>query len=161
MAKYVKCPRCELNYMKDGENYCDVCKAELRLINISNEEEDLELCPICGINFIKADQTMCDECMKKGVSIDEMDRDESPSDGSDWETKQTSESTEDGEIEVLSLSEIIAHEEDFDDDDEEEEVDHFEEEDDDDNDDDDFDFDVDDDSDDSDDDDDDDDDDLF
>ena len=31
MAKYVKCPRCDLNYMLKGEEYCDVCKAELKL----------------------------------------------------------------------------------------------------------------------------------
>lgn len=29
--KYVKCPRCDLNYMKEGEDYCDVCKAELKI----------------------------------------------------------------------------------------------------------------------------------
>ena len=30
MAEYVKCPRCDLNYMLKGEEYCDVCKAELK-----------------------------------------------------------------------------------------------------------------------------------
>ena len=30
MPKYVKCPRCDLNYMLEGEEYCDVCKAELK-----------------------------------------------------------------------------------------------------------------------------------
>ncbi len=24
---YIKCPRCELNYMPDTERYCSVCKA--------------------------------------------------------------------------------------------------------------------------------------
>ena len=27
---WVKCPRCELNYIREGEEYCEVCKAELR-----------------------------------------------------------------------------------------------------------------------------------
>ena len=27
---YIKCPRCELNYIKRGEEYCAVCKAELK-----------------------------------------------------------------------------------------------------------------------------------
>ena len=31
MAKYVKCPRCDLNYILEGEDYCDVCKAELKI----------------------------------------------------------------------------------------------------------------------------------
>ena len=29
MGKYVKCPRCELNWILEENEYCDVCKAEL------------------------------------------------------------------------------------------------------------------------------------
>ena len=31
---YVKCPRCDLNYMKDDEKYCDVCKVELKIAKV-------------------------------------------------------------------------------------------------------------------------------
>ena len=31
MSDYIKCPRCELNYIKKDEQYCQVCKAELKL----------------------------------------------------------------------------------------------------------------------------------
>ena len=45
MAKYVKCPRCELNFMLEGEEYCDVCKAELKkgpqLVFAVEEEEEV------------------------------------------------------------------------------------------------------------------------
>ena len=45
-AKYVKCPRCDLNYMLEGEEYCDVCKAELnkgpKLIFAVDEDEEPE-----------------------------------------------------------------------------------------------------------------------
>ena len=27
---FVKCPRCDLNYIRRGEEYCEVCKAELK-----------------------------------------------------------------------------------------------------------------------------------
>ena len=30
--KYVKCPRCDTNYMAEGEPYCDVCKADLKIV---------------------------------------------------------------------------------------------------------------------------------
>ena len=30
--KYKICPRCELNYIIEEENYCNVCKAELGLV---------------------------------------------------------------------------------------------------------------------------------
>ena len=31
MAQYVKCPRCDLNWIKEDEKLCDVCKAELKM----------------------------------------------------------------------------------------------------------------------------------
>ena len=30
MAKYKKCPRCELNYIEEDKDYCDVCLAEMQ-----------------------------------------------------------------------------------------------------------------------------------
>ena len=67
--KYVKCPRCDLNYMLEGEPYCDVCKAELKIgpqIKFaafdSDEEQDQVLCPICKRNFIDDGEEMCEEC---------------------------------------------------------------------------------------------------
>ena len=49
---YIRCPRCELNYIKKSDKYCDVCKKEMKLIK-SDESDDLELCPICKVNFIQ------------------------------------------------------------------------------------------------------------
>ena len=73
MAKYVKCPRCELNYILEGEDYCYVCKSEMKHHNENEESdlldiEDMELCPICGQNYISEDQAMCDECSGKNKS---------------------------------------------------------------------------------------------
>ena len=69
--KYVKCPRCELNYILEGEDYCNVCKKEMEHHTDSDYDDelldfdDMELCPVCGQNFVKEDQPMCDECKKK------------------------------------------------------------------------------------------------
>ena len=41
---YIKCPRCELNYIPDTERYCSVCKREMRG---EDEHEELELCSAC------------------------------------------------------------------------------------------------------------------
>ena len=112
--------------MKEGEQYCDVCKGELRMIAVSADDEDLELCPICGVNFIRNDQTICDECQKKGATLDQVDRDETAqTSDQDWEQKVSEEndSIED-DVEVLSLSEI-EESEDYDDDDEEDEDDPY------------------------------------
>lgn len=68
MAKYVLCPRCELNYMLDTEKYCDVCKAELKLgpqliFAVDDEAETGEkLCPVCKRNYISDDEDMCEQC---------------------------------------------------------------------------------------------------
>ena len=40
MAKYKKCPRCELNWIKEDEDLCDVCKAELKIGGMSLIEDD-------------------------------------------------------------------------------------------------------------------------
>ena len=29
MPRYKKCPRCELNYILEEDDYCEVCRAEL------------------------------------------------------------------------------------------------------------------------------------
>ena len=68
MAKveYVRCPRCELNYIEKGQQYCKVCEAELSSKGnreISDEEaKELNLCPICKINYLMDDEEICSEC---------------------------------------------------------------------------------------------------
>ena len=73
MVRYMKCPRCELNYIDaEKQEYCDVCLKEMKgiptgLDEIDEVEDDLptELCPICGENMMRPGEKMCDECKKK------------------------------------------------------------------------------------------------
>lgn len=79
MVKYVKCPRCELNYIdSEKQEYCDVCIAEmkgnkLQFADLDEEDyEDLdaeiveeELCPICGVNHVRAGEKMCEACKQQ------------------------------------------------------------------------------------------------
>ena len=76
MVKYVKCPRCELNYIdSERQEYCDVCIAELKgkkLQFADLDEEDFEeldaelggeeICPICGVNHVPVGEKMCESC---------------------------------------------------------------------------------------------------
>ena len=67
MGKYIKCPRCELNWILEENEYCDVCKAELGMEGFSlldDEEEEL-LCPVCGVNYIDHGEKMCADCKAK------------------------------------------------------------------------------------------------
>lgn len=73
MVRYMKCPRCELNYIDaEKQEYCDICLKEMKgiptesdEIEIEEEEVATELCPVCGENMMRAGEKMCDECKKK------------------------------------------------------------------------------------------------
>lgn len=74
MPKYVKCPRCELNYIPEDQEYCDVCKAELNIggITLLEDEEEL-LCPKCKRNYLEPGEKICSSCASKLI-IDDGDK---------------------------------------------------------------------------------------
>ena len=78
MPKYKKCPRCDLNYILEEEEFCKICQEELR--GISHNTEDLDeieeegvLCPRCHVNFLNDGETICEACAaeeeRKGNSV--------------------------------------------------------------------------------------------
>ncbi len=72
MSKYIKCPRCDLNYILESQKMCDVCKAELKLAPdiYSEEDEDMILCPICKVNHIFPDEEMCSTCREEASELE-------------------------------------------------------------------------------------------
>ena len=64
LPKYKICPRCELNYIKEDEDLCEVCKAQLSNSDIFEEEEE-EICPLCNQNFVEPGEKYCAECLEK------------------------------------------------------------------------------------------------
>ena len=117
---YVKCPRCDLNYMKDDEKYCEVCKAELKIgpalkFAALNVDDDLDqvLCPICKRNFMDANEEMCAECKERAneKATIEPERDIDPDNDEEWrkfldEDEKDAISNKGNEEEMLSLSQI-------------------------------------------------------
>lgn len=84
MVRYVKCPRCELNYIdEEKQEYCDVCLAEMhgdRLQFADLDEEDLEaidaeleteLCSVCGVNPVRYGEKVCESCKQESSEYDE------------------------------------------------------------------------------------------
>ncbi len=127
---YIKCPRCELNYIHKSQEYCDVCKAELKMgpqlvfaVDDDDEEVALELCPICKQNYIKDNEEMCEQCRKelefKKDEID-LDKDEEWRNYLDDDVDEVDEDSE----EMLSLSQLAEEEGDalFDDEEEEDDI---------------------------------------
>lgn len=128
MVKYKKCPRCELNYIEEDKDYCDVCLAEmqgsrLKFADLDEDEEaeKTELCPVCGENYMRPGEKMCDEC-KKNVDAYEEDADIDPDKDEEWRN-YLDEDTDD----LVLEGDGIDIGEDFDDFDEEFEDDYVEE----------------------------------
>lgn len=74
--QYIKCPRCELNYILKKDKYCDVCKSEMRAgileesdLDDFDLEEGLELCPICKVNYISEGERMCSTCLEEQTDV--------------------------------------------------------------------------------------------
>jgi len=61
LMRMVKCPQCELNYMNEGAECCEVCRNMLHGTDMDNETE---ICPECGEPF-DTGKEMCKNCMKK------------------------------------------------------------------------------------------------
>lgn len=58
----VKCPRCELNYIQEGEKYCDVCRRSMRR---EKEPEEREMCGECGENPVVRGMDICAACLRE------------------------------------------------------------------------------------------------
>ena len=73
--KYVRCPRCGLNYILPTEELCKVCQDEIEgRKSIFDEESFGELiCPYCEKNVMDIDEIMCAQCRaKRGKSSEEI-----------------------------------------------------------------------------------------
>ena len=59
---FIKCPRCELNYIKEEEQYCSVCKREMKG---EVHDDPFELCSICNENPVMPGKDVCLMCYKE------------------------------------------------------------------------------------------------
>ena len=90
MVRYIKCPRCELNYIDaEKQEYCDVCLKEMKGLTTdidleeADEEAETELCPVCGENYMRPGEKMCDECKQNADNYVEED-DIDPEKDEEW-----------------------------------------------------------------------------
>ena len=60
---FIKCPRCELNYMNDTDKMCSVCRREVR--GESESFDMIEMCSECGENPVVPGQELCAYCLKE------------------------------------------------------------------------------------------------
>ena len=92
MARYVICPRCELNFIDaDEQEYCEVCLKELsgertfaEGLEAEENTEEMELCPICGENYMQYGETMCEDCKKKSQYEEEETEEDEDKEDASW-----------------------------------------------------------------------------
>ena len=117
MIKYIKCPRCELNYIDSKkQEYCDVCIAELKgnklqFADIDDETEDTaektEICPVCGVNPIRFGEKMCEAC-KQASRYEEEEEEVDIENDEEW--KNYLEDDEDLTVDGETLEEELTEE---------------------------------------------------
>ena len=59
---FIKCPRCELNYIHEDEQFCPVCKREMKG---EAHDDPFELCSICNENPVMPGKDVCLLCYKE------------------------------------------------------------------------------------------------
>ena len=74
---YIKCPRCDLNFIQKKDKLCPVCKQEMQALSTNYTEDasaNLGLCPICKVNYIMDEETVCTTCVDESdLSAEEID----------------------------------------------------------------------------------------
>lgn len=63
-----KCPKCELNYIREGEQYCNVCMRAMKNGRIQVEsvaEEEEALCSECGEAPVVRGYDLCANCLRE------------------------------------------------------------------------------------------------
>ena len=104
---FIKCPRCELNYIREEELYCPVCKREMKG---ESHDDPFELCSICNENPVMPGKDVCYMCYKEmnqqqGLRDDAIEEQESPDVSLDMEDVSEME-----EIELEALPEDMLEE---------------------------------------------------
>lgn len=105
---FIKCPRCELNYIKEEEQYCSVCKREMKG---EAHDDPFELCSICNENPVMPGKDVCYLCYKEmtqqqGLRDETVDENETP----DVSSLDMEDVTEMEEIELGSLPDDVPEE---------------------------------------------------
>ena len=101
------CPRCELNYCEDGQDYCRVCLAEIdRNDNSDNIIEEKILCPICKSAYISADEDMCENCAQEKTYDDFVPSDDEKAENNWRSYIENTDTDDDNEINNDEMEEI-------------------------------------------------------
>lgn len=106
---YIRCPRCELNYIQKKDKFCNVCKLEMKALGSLDIEDnlDLELCPVCKVNYINPDEDMCVACAKERALEEGLNNDnEDDNSWSDYSNDDGAYSEDEERGEMVSITDL-------------------------------------------------------
>lgn len=106
---YIRCPRCELNYILKKDKFCNVCKQEMKALGTLGAEEnlDLELCPLCKINYINPDEDICPACAKER-EMEDGEGTKNKYGTSEWDAYTSPEDDEDSSYEDEEVGDMVS-----------------------------------------------------
>ena len=99
---FIKCPRCELNYIREEEQYCSVCKREMKG---EAHDDPFELCSICNENPAMPGKDVCLLCYKEMTQQQSLRDDAVEEETADVSALDMSDVSEMEEIELEELPE--------------------------------------------------------
>ena len=67
-----KCPRCELNYIRDDEKYCNVCKRYMK--GEHDAEDGVSICIECGENPAVKGSELCAICLREARRQEKLEK---------------------------------------------------------------------------------------
>lgn len=67
-----KCPRCELNYIKENEKYCAVCLREMN--GQDDTPEAVDMCVECDENSAVPGSDLCVFCLREKQKQEKLER---------------------------------------------------------------------------------------
>lgn len=74
---YRKCPKCELNYIRDDQQFCDICSRKYKSFD---EDEPLEtvMCSECGEHPAMKGKDLCAACYKESIRQEQYSKQPKP-----------------------------------------------------------------------------------
>ncbi len=102
----IKCPRCDLNYIREDEKYCKVCLQEMKG---ESRQEEIELCSICNEEPALPGKDVCLFCLREMNKSNSTEENEPETEAESVDTSTI------GDMDAVSgMDEIIPEEEETD-----------------------------------------------
>ena len=60
---FKKCPKCELNYIRDDEQFCNICKRGMK--GEADADDSIAICTECGENPAVRGSELCAVCLRE------------------------------------------------------------------------------------------------